>query len=76
MQLHAWVASRLGFRSLPPMPDFVIVGHGLAGAVLAHRLIERGYSVAVLDAGLEFSSQLDFSGPGQSVNWSEAQSAI
>lgn len=38
------------------MPDFVIVGHGLAGAVLAHRLIERGHSVAVLDAGLEFSA--------------------
>lgn len=31
------------------MIDFLIVGHGLAGSVLAHMLLQRGYQVVVLD---------------------------
>jgi hypothetical protein len=38
------------------MTDFIIVGHGLAGSVMAHHLIERGQKVLVLDAGLPHSA--------------------
>jgi len=38
------------------MTDFIIVGHGLAGSVMAHQLIERGQKVLVLDAGLPHSA--------------------
>ena len=38
------------------MTDFIIVGHGLAGSVMAHHLIERGQKVLVLDAGLPNSA--------------------
>ena len=31
------------------MIDFLIVGHGLAGSVLAHMLLERGQRVVVLE---------------------------
>lgn len=31
------------------MKDFLIIGHGLAGAVLSHSLIEKGYQVEVWD---------------------------
>ena len=34
------------------MIDFLIVGHGLAGATLAHLLLERGQRIMVLDKKL------------------------
>jgi len=36
--------------------DFIVVGHGLAGATLAYVLRERGYQVLVYDAGREDSA--------------------
>jgi glycine oxidase len=38
------------------MTDFIIVGHGLAGSVMAHYLIARGQKVTVIDAGLAHSA--------------------
>jgi glycine/D-amino acid oxidase-like deaminating enzyme len=38
------------------MADFIIVGHGLAGSVMAHYLIARGQKVTVIDAGLPHSA--------------------
>ena len=38
------------------MTDFIIVGHGLAGSVMAHYLIARGQKVTVIDAGLPHSA--------------------
>ncbi|MCV9388115.1 NAD(P)/FAD-dependent oxidoreductase [Reichenbachiella ulvae] len=31
------------------MKDFLIIGHGLAGAILSHNLLEQGFTVEVLD---------------------------
>jgi choline dehydrogenase-like flavoprotein len=38
--------------------DFLIVGQGLAGSLLAWRLIQRGCKVVVVDNGLESASQV------------------
>ncbi len=38
------------------MSKFIIVGHGLAGAVLAHRLLNLGKKIQVIDAGLPHSA--------------------
>mmetsp|Transcript_35636 Transcript_35636/g.94308 ORF Transcript_35636/g.94308 Transcript_35636/m.94308 type:complete len:590 (-) Transcript_35636:151-1920(-) len=44
---------RLGASSLPKKHDYVIVGAGSAGCVMAHRLVkEHGASVLLLEAGL------------------------
>lgn len=37
--------------------DVVIIGSGFAGSVAALRLVEKGYSVAVLEAGRRFSDE-------------------
>jgi len=36
--------------------DFILIGQGLAGTILAHTLIDRGYSVLVWDNQLQGSS--------------------
>ena len=38
------------------MSKFLIVGHGLAGAVLAHTLIEKKQDVSVMDTNLGHSA--------------------
>ena len=38
------------------MNEFLIVGHGLAGAVLAHQLLDRGQKVVVMEADLPHSA--------------------
>ena len=38
------------------MNEFLIVGHGLAGAVLAHQLLDRGQKVIVMEADLPHSA--------------------
>lgn len=45
--------------------DFVIIGSGFGGSVSAMRLIEKGYSVAVLEMGKRYRTQ-DF----PKTNWS------
>jgi len=40
------------------MIDFLIVGQGLAGSLLAWELIQRGCSVLVVDKGEENASQV------------------
>ncbi len=47
----------------------VIVGSGFGGSVTAHRLTEKGYSVAVLEAGKRWSS-----GDFPSTNWNVRRS--
>ncbi len=37
--------------------DYVIVGSGFGGSVSAHRLTEKGYKVAVLEAGRRFGAE-------------------
>lgn len=34
-----------------PCFDFIIVGAGAAGCVLAYRLVSHGFTVALVDAG-------------------------
>ena len=34
-----------------PQYDFVIIGSGFGGSVSAHRLTQKGYSVAVIEQG-------------------------
>ena len=46
------------------MYDFVVIGSGFGGSVSALRLAEKGYSVAVLEAGKRYRSE-DF----PSTNW-------
>ncbi len=48
--------------------DFVVVGSGFGGSVAALRLAEKGYSVAVLEAGRHFRDR-DFAG----TNWNLAK---
>ena len=38
------------------MNEFLIVGHGLAGAVLAHQLLNRDQKVTVMDGNLAHSA--------------------
>jgi glycine/D-amino acid oxidase-like deaminating enzyme len=38
------------------MPKFLIIGHGLAGAVLAHTLLSKGKEVMVIDQNLALSA--------------------
>jgi glycine/D-amino acid oxidase-like deaminating enzyme len=38
--------------------DFLIIGQGLAGSLLAWQLIQQGYKVLVIDNGLENASQV------------------
>ena len=40
-----------------PTYDFVIIGSGFGGSVSALRLAEKGYSVAVLEAGKRFRDE-------------------
>lgn len=40
------------------MVDFLIIGQGLAGSLLAWELIQRGYSVIIVDNGQENASQI------------------
>src|SRR5665647_3942067 len=40
------------------MTDFLIIGHGLAGSLLAWELMQRGCSVLVVDNGNENASQV------------------
>src|SRR3954466_7401133 len=44
-------------RPVPVMPrvDVVVIGSGFGGSVAALRLVEKGYSVAVLEAGRRFA---------------------
>jgi len=46
------------------IPDFVIIGSGFGGSVSALRLVEKGYSVLVLERGKRFRDQ-DFA----TSNW-------
>jgi glycine/D-amino acid oxidase-like deaminating enzyme len=38
--------------------DFLIIGQGLAGSLMAWELIQRGYKVVIIDNGLENASQV------------------
>lgn len=38
--------------------DFLIIGQGLAGSLLAFELIQQGFKVAIIDNGLENASQV------------------
>jgi cholesterol oxidase len=37
--------------------DFIVIGSGFGGSVAAHRLTEKGYTVAVLEQGLRWTEQ-------------------
>lgn len=41
------------------IPDYIIVGAGSAGCVIAHRLAEAGYSVKLIDSGRSNSGSWD-----------------
>ena len=49
---------------LPQTVDYIVVGGGTAGNVVAARLAERGSSVLVLEAGKDESSELEIRTPG------------
>ena len=38
------------------MSEYIIVGHGLAGSALAHRLLSMGKKIRVFDAGFPNSA--------------------
>ncbi|MBW1815483.1 MAG: GMC family oxidoreductase, partial [Deltaproteobacteria bacterium] len=44
--------------------DYIVIGSGFGGSVASLRLIEKGYSVCVIEAGKRFSPQ-DF----PKTNW-------
>jgi cholesterol oxidase len=44
-------------RAADPTYDFVVVGSGFGGSVSAMRLVEKGYSVLVLERGKRFRDQ-------------------
>jgi cholesterol oxidase len=46
-----------GARELPREVDVAVVGSGFGGSVAALRLVEKGYRVAVLEAGRRFTPQ-------------------
>ena len=56
MALPVLVARRFLFFLITQVSEFIIVGHGLAGAVLAHRLLGRGKKVKVLDSEFPHSA--------------------
>ena len=49
---------------MPEIFDYVIIGSGFGGSVSAMRLVEKGYSVLVLEKGRRFKDQ-DFA----KTNW-------
>ncbi|MFW6321530.1 MAG: GMC family oxidoreductase [Halohasta sp.] len=46
-------------RTPEPNADVCVVGAGVAGGLVAHRLAERGYSVVVLEAGPRFDTSTE-----------------
>lgn len=44
------------------MLDFIVVGQGLAGSVLSYKLVNRGYSVKVIDSYSDFNSTMASAG--------------
>jgi cholesterol oxidase len=57
--------SRLLDSSTPPDFDFIVIGSGFGGSVSAHRLVEKGYRVAVMEMGRRWGAE-DF----PRTNWS------
>ena len=47
--------------------DYIIVGQGLAGTLLTHRLLKLGKSVLVIDKHREFTSSKV--APGATIQW-------
>jgi choline dehydrogenase-like flavoprotein len=45
-------------KSVDPTYDYVIIGSGFGGSVSAMRLVEKGYSVLVLECGKRFRKYL------------------
>lgn len=39
-------------ENLPPQIDVIIVGSGCGGGIMAHQLVEAGYTVVVLEKGI------------------------
>ena len=37
--------------------DFIVIGSGFGGSVTAHRLVEKGYRVAVMEMGLRWTPE-------------------
>ena len=37
--------------------DFIVIGSGFGGSVTAHRLIEKGYRVAVIEMGRRWTPE-------------------
>ena len=44
------------------MIDFIIIGQGIAGSVLSYKLVNRGYSIQVVDAYSELNSTMASAG--------------
>ncbi|KAL0065413.1 hypothetical protein AAF712_007622 [Marasmius tenuissimus] len=51
---------------LPQTVDYVVVGGGTAGNVVAARLAERGFSVLVVEAGKDESAEPEIRTPVES----------